>query len=174
MAQGRPLAFGLVPLLVGAATAHAHPVALDPVPVPSTHRDDPDRRLCAAETAMPIALVSLGVLDGGHTGRAMVLGGVATSFVAPSAGEISDGRAFSLGVGVRALGVTMMAYDSDNRGDSLFLGGTALTLAGALYEVATSRETLRPWNRDHGARIQLTPAAVPVRRGVGFGLFGRF
>jgi hypothetical protein len=133
--------------------------------------DDADRPLYAAETAMPLVLMGLGALDGGHTGHALVLAGIATSFGAPSPGELRDDRVFSLGMGVRALGVSMMAYDGTrtNHDDSVFVGGTALTIAGTLYDVVTAPNTLR-----RHARVLLAPAAVPLRRGVGLGLFARF
>jgi hypothetical protein len=122
--------------------------------------------------------------------------------IAPSAGEFYGGRYVTLGMGARVAGSVLFVYAAakgagsaldcgavgsetggtspactDHSGDALALGGLGLVLAGAVYDIATAPASVRAWNRERHASVQLAPAPLVTRQGaptMGLGLVGGF
>ncbi len=109
--------------------------------------------------------------------------------IAPSFGHAYGGDYLSLGLGLRAVGAGLAAlgvYDwsRPSHGDSstiefspvggsLILGGLAALAAGTIYDLATTRRTVRRWNHEHATVV---PMAMATASGpaAGIGLGGCF
>ena len=104
---------------------------------------------------------------------------------APSAGHWYAGRWLTPGLGVRVAGAIAMAggalytfeateedFGDEPVGVSLFLAGSAVFIAGAVWDAATLRHTVQRANRRALRDYTLVPVVGPHQSGVAFA--GRF
>ena len=159
-----------------AAADDAHPDTRDPV--------------AAAALSAGGAVLSIGIIAvGGRTHNTVLFDiGVASSLVAPSAGEIYAGDLLTLGMGIRVLSASIvLAGLQKDSGCSqggqpcdplgavgLAIIGVAGYTTGILYDIATAPSAADRYNKKH--RVQVTPIVTPTASGriVGLGIRGSF
>jgi hypothetical protein len=100
----------------------------------------------------------------------------ATAVITPAMGHWYGGEIGGIGIAIRAVGALCFATtihtqpsDSDPQPGGLF-AGLGLIAAGAIYDIATSGDSVRRWNAARG----ITPTVVRVDHGAAIGVAGRF
>jgi hypothetical protein len=109
--------------------------------------------------------------DDSGAGAALIGGAVLT--IGPSAGHWYAGETFTAGMGLRLVGDALIFYGAqrdiscncDNSGGPIALGGLALLMFGAGYDVATAGGAVDTWNHAHASHVTVMPTAIPTTGG---------
>jgi hypothetical protein len=175
--------------IVSALTFTAHVVAADDAPAWKDR--DAAFKLSAGATLVSIGLVVAGASTG-HT--TLTDGGLISTLLTPSAGELYAGKLLTPGMGIRVLaaGVELAAFSEAHRcgyyvwptgscrnsGDitqALILIGAIGYATGAIYDIATASSAVDDYNQR--LHVRVTPTVIPTASSgpaVGLGLGGSF
>jgi hypothetical protein len=133
--------------------------------------------LAVAGTVAPIAVLAMATNESSSNQDHAVLAFTVTAVLAPSAGHWYAGELGGVGLGIRAAGAVLFisaVAKADAGADASTEGWLSLGIlaGGAIYDIATSGDAVRDWNKKHAVRVQ--PAMMKIDHGYGVGLGGSF
>ncbi len=177
----------LAALVVGLGTRIAAAAPADVPAQPPVDERDPTTALLwsLGGTAASAGMLAVGIKANNEN---LIVGGLLSSLVTPSLGEIYAGKILTPGMGIRAASAVAVVYgvassicwdncnSSDQRtGEMLLAGGLIGYAAGTLYDIVAAPSAANEYNAAH-RRLTIAPTMMNSSTGpvMGMGIGGKF